>query len=288
MGTVVNQTGSHNRMRFWTYVNILSIDISLGAVGACLFFASLFQVTLLPPAYLSLGLVVWLIYTLDHLRDAVHKGTSLSHERHRFHFTYRRFISLTVAVVAVVAAVLTLYVRAPIREAGILLGVLVVVYLAVQHRLKFIKEVSGALLYTAGVALAPISILGRSLTAPESAALLAFFLTTWTNLLICSLYDHDLDKVDGHHSIATTLGPSLTRRLILLLFGMVAMLLLYLFLTPHASKVAAVVLLLMNLVLFTVSSTSSFFSVGGRHRLFADLAFLIPLFVLLINGLPRL
>ena len=57
-------------LRFYQYINILSLDIAAGAVISAVFFAQIFNVQIKPYGLLALGLTVWIIYTVDHLRDA--------------------------------------------------------------------------------------------------------------------------------------------------------------------------------------------------------------------------
>ena len=55
--------------RFYRFINILSIDVAIGAVVNARFFAHLFGVPILHQGLISLGLAIWIIYTTDHLLD---------------------------------------------------------------------------------------------------------------------------------------------------------------------------------------------------------------------------
>lgn len=273
-------------MRIWGYINILSIDIALGAMGGCLLFAGLFDVSLRPPAYLGLGLIVWIIYTVDHLLDASRPDTRLSTARHRFHHVHRNALTLAVILASLVVLAQSLFVRTPVLVSGFLMGGWVIVYLTIQSRLRFMKELAAAVSYTAGVVIAPLSLLDRPVSAPEWVTVVAFFLTTWINLLICSLYDHAADLKDHQPSFATTFGAAVTRQTTFVLFVTVFALLVYLFLSPGSNRLVAGLLALMNLTLAVVVSSRSWFAQADRHRLFADLAFLFPLLYLILDGSP--
>jgi hypothetical protein len=66
-------------------MNILSLDVVAGAVAGALFFGEILQVQLSFSVLTALGLTVWIIYTLDHLRDAKQILNVASTDRHRFH-----------------------------------------------------------------------------------------------------------------------------------------------------------------------------------------------------------
>ncbi|HEX8061295.1 MAG TPA: hypothetical protein VF473_10190, partial [Cyclobacteriaceae bacterium] len=56
----------HNYRTF----NLLSLDVALGAVISAAFLGRILNVHILPQGYVLLGIIVWLIYTADHLLDA--------------------------------------------------------------------------------------------------------------------------------------------------------------------------------------------------------------------------
>ena len=124
-------------MRFWQYVNILSIDVSLGAVVGCAFFARILGISLLPHAMISLGLIVWVIYTVDHLVDAYHSQALPATERHRFHKRHAKQLLMAAIVAGILIAGEVFLVRKPVLFAGMGLGILVIAYLLLQASLKF-------------------------------------------------------------------------------------------------------------------------------------------------------
>ena len=68
------------------YLNLLSLDVVLGAMAGMLFFSDLLEVNIAGSVYFLLGLAVWSIYTLDHLMDArsaINKPQSPRHQLHQ-------------------------------------------------------------------------------------------------------------------------------------------------------------------------------------------------------------
>lgn len=272
-------------MRLWRILNILSIDIALGAVICCAFMAKVLGVSLLVHAYVALGLIVWIIYTVDHLLDASMGIGELSTNRHRFHRHYWKALAALAFVAMWVVAVEVFFVRKPVFYAGLVVALLVIVYLAIQRSLSYFKELAGALLYTAGVVAAPISLHDAALTTSQWGLVWLLGLAAYTNLMICSYYDIETDLQDNHRSFATKFGAGITRWIIytgLLLNPLMGVLLLTAFDGEWSSLV---VLLAMNVILFIVFQFPSVFKESDRYRLLADLAFLVPVIYLLIDGI---
>ncbi len=71
--------------RLYGLLNLLSIDVAIGAVCCALFFGRLLQVDILPYGLITLGLTVWVIYCADHLFDAARLKGRASTRRHQFH-----------------------------------------------------------------------------------------------------------------------------------------------------------------------------------------------------------
>lgn len=268
-------------MRVWRYINILSLDIAVGAMTGCAFFAHLFDVVLLSHGLISLGLIVWIIYTVDHLVDANRSESEPSTERHRFHKRWRIPLKAGVVLASILVGIEAFYVRKPVLFAGLGLGIVVIVYLFFQARLKMFKELTGALLYTAGVLTAPLSLLTRPLIEAEWSLIALFTLTAFANLLLYSWFDQSNDEQDGHVSMATVLGQKATGRIIIMTFLVAATLgILTIFRDPTFAY-PAFVLLSMNALLFIPFQFRSYFSQKDRYRIVGDLAFLVPALYLL-------
>ncbi len=94
---------SEQRKPWWLIPNLLSLDAPLVAVVWLYIFAKTWRVEYLPwAAYVSLGLVVWVIYVTDRLLDASLGGgiPEKLEARHAFHQRHRKFF--TIAAIALV------------------------------------------------------------------------------------------------------------------------------------------------------------------------------------------
>lgn len=97
------------RKPIWLYPNLLSLDAPLVAVAWLYIFAETWRVVYLPTsAYISLALVVWVIYVADRLLDAA-AGSNASgrfEARHLFHRKHRSVFRLLAVAAGLVALVL--------------------------------------------------------------------------------------------------------------------------------------------------------------------------------------
>src|SRR6187431_1308602 len=104
----------HKLLIPYRFINLLSIDVALGAVCSALFFARLLSVRILPFGLITLGLSVWIIYSVDHLLDARKLKSKASTMRHRFHQEHSRSITIMVLIATIVNAVLIFFIRKPV------------------------------------------------------------------------------------------------------------------------------------------------------------------------------
>ncbi len=264
-------------MRFWLTLNMLSIDIAIGAVVGCAFFGHIFAVTVLPHTLIALGLSVWVIYTADHLMDAyklTSRGVHASTARHRFHQQHFTGLLLMVIAASCIIGLSMLYTSPGVWSAGMLLAIPVACYLILQHKLKLLKEFSGALLYTCGIVVAPLTLLHRQLEFSEIALITLYGLTVLANLLLFSLGDYQSDTYDHNPSIATSIGVRKTRTLffILAVINFAACLA---FLSLRDLFAPVLIILSMNCILAIICVSSKELS-GDRYRLIADSIFFIP------------
>ena len=269
-------------MRLLYYLNILSIDVGVGAMVGCAFFAKIFGVRLLPHALVSLGLIVWIIYTIDHLMDASNSVGTPATARHRFHKQHARKLLVVVILAAIVVAIEAFLVRKPVLFAGLCVAAMVVGYLLIQARLKFFKEVVGAILYSAGILAAPWSLLTRPLTQIEIGLIALLVLTAYVNLMLFSLFDIQTDKQDNHSSFATEFGEKISSTFLIAAFVMAGLLCVTL-ISAYPTDLATVLALgIMNAFLFVTFLYQGYFAVDDRYRRLGDAVFLFPLVILIL------
>jgi hypothetical protein len=115
---------SEQRKPLWLIPNLLSLDAPLVAVTWLYIFAKTWRVNYLPwAAYISLGLVVWVIYVTDRLLDASMRGGSSEklEPRHQFHRKYQKAFR-RLAVLAGFVALILVITRLPLTIYGFALG----------------------------------------------------------------------------------------------------------------------------------------------------------------------
>ena len=97
---------SLGKIPWYLWPNLLSLDAVAVAIVWLWCFATCEHVPILRPIYIALGLIVWVIYTVDRLLDAVRmKDPALSTPRHRF--AKRFFVPL--ALLCLIAAGVTIW-----------------------------------------------------------------------------------------------------------------------------------------------------------------------------------
>ncbi len=268
-------------VRAYRLLNILSLDIVAGAIICAVFFARVFNVIILPYGLVSLGLTVWVIYTVDHLLDASKLRTAASTSRHRFHQEHFGALLVAALLAAVVDGLQLFYIRRSVFVGGIVLASIVVVYFFVQRRLTFLKESFGAILYAGGVLLIPVSLKETDLSFLHGMFALQFFLIALTNLLLFSLFDYAPDQRDNHNSLARSFGEQKTRTLIRVLFVVNAFLPVIQFIFYPKMLFPEFILVGMNAVLVIIFFNKQYFDKGDRYRLLGDAIFLLPLLYIL-------
>jgi hypothetical protein len=100
---------SKQRKPWWLIPNLLSLDAPLVAVTWLYIFARTWRADYHPwEAYVSLGLVVWVIYVMDRLLDASLLTTSSRklQARHEFHYQHRKGFTIGAIVAGLTALVL--------------------------------------------------------------------------------------------------------------------------------------------------------------------------------------
>lgn len=270
-------------IQFYRLLNILSLDVAIGAMISASFMAHLLKVELLLRGLLCLGLTVWLIYTADHLLDARKTKTNASTERHRFHQRHFKIIFLCEVLVLFAVIVMLFFLRPSVLLWGSGLAILVVVYFFVQIKLGFLKELFGAVLYSCGVLLPAVALSNSGIPDYSEIPITIFVFTALINLMLFSWFDQEHDRNDNHPSLVSSLGDSTTRIFLYFLFLLQFTLSTYcVFLYPALFSVITV-LVLMNIVLILIFFKAEWFSKYDRYRLAGDAIFLLPIIYVLMK-----
>lgn len=272
-------------------VQSLSLDVVLGAIISSLFVAKYLSVQLSVSHLLSLGIAIWLIYTIDHLADAreiQYPATSARHLLHQRHF---RKIALAAVLLALIGLYLLTYLAWSLILWGVILSVFVVIYFAIvrllQQSVFFHKELAIAVLYAIGIFLAPIHLYGTSLTGLPLILLGQYILLAFINVQIISWYECETDRKDGLTSYITVAGrkrgmQSITISVWTLFGSIVVGISLAYQLDLHFLRVQYVILT-MGFTLQCIILFDSYFVRHRRYRYWADAVFSFPIVYLSIG-----
>lgn len=273
---------------FYSYLQMLSIDIVVGACAGMLFFDRLIGADLRLLLYLLMALAVWCIYTFDHLLDARQIKKKASAARHAFHQRHFKTLTIILVVLASLGLGMALYFLKIkfIAFTGAALGSLILLSFILlktfPRQWVFFKEISIAILYVVGIMLAPY-FHNDLVRIPQAFWLLglAYVLVAWFNTLFLGTLDRDTDKKDGLYSFALILGESLSNKL---LVGLMVVMLLYivslymLLSSRYYLHISIVLIMALNHCIVFLQSQNR--SDDARRKL--DACFMIPLFLLLV------
>lgn len=273
---------------FYGYLQMLSIDIVIGACAGMLFFDRLIGADLRLFLYLLLALAVWCIYTFDHLLDAWQIKKAASTPRHAFHQKHFKILTIILLILGGLGLGMAFYFLKIkfIVFTGVALGSLILLSFVLlkifPRQWVFFKEISIAVLYVVGIMLAPY-FHNDLVIIPEAFWLLglAYVLVAWFNTLYLGMLDLESDQEDGLYSFALTVGESRFNKLLMGL--MVVMLLyitsLYFFLSSrYYLHISIVLIVALNHCMVFLRDQNG--SDDARRKL--DACFMIPLFLLLI------
>ena len=264
--------------RLYQHINILSLDVVAGAVISALFFARIFEVHISNHVLAALAVTVWIIYTIDHLRDAESIAAPASTDRHRFHQQHFKAIAAIVVSMIALNVVLLIFLPREILLAGAVLGIVVFFYLVFQRYLKFLKEIFVACLYTAGVMLPSLPYALDILLPVHYLIIGKFVITALMNLLLFSLFDLRVDRNQRQHSFVTWFGTRSTR------YGILFLALVNvcggIWLWRFDLQVTAI-FVTMNILLVAILALRRSLVHHNYYRILGDAVFFIPAFYLL-------
>jgi hypothetical protein len=248
------------------YFHKLQLDVVAGALFTSLWISHISHATIPPWALLALCLSVWIIYTMDHLGDALKYPNVVRYDFYRRHWR----LLLILLSLAAIALLLTIYF---LPFALLCKGLLLLLPIMSYQLLLRYRPYTGALLKEAAVALVYASGTGifmwsQSIQPINLLALVWLFFLTWTSILTYSMLEAPEDGKQGMFTIAHILGNKSTRRLISLV-----MLVAFILMIPLSAELGltfALPALGMMLITFFLPLTFP------HHRYWGELAFLIP------------
>lgn len=273
-------------LKIYRYIRILSIDVALGACISTLFIASYIEVSIDLAALFTLGICVWLIYTADHLIDAYyikHKPHSLRHFYHKKYFkplVYLFIIGATIGLISLVFLPGKTVFWGTILSLAVITHFLILKLVGIRPSIH--KEFLVAIIYVSGIFLVPLSIF-KGAISPDLLILYGqYLIMALINLLLFSVIEESIDKIDGHTSFVQFAGPKSTMTIvwILLLLSLVYPIYVFIFSSNGHNIIYQMVIIGMNLTLGIIALKRKYFGVKERYRIFGDAIFLYPIIVI--------
>jgi hypothetical protein len=250
-----------------------------------LFVAQYFEVSLPSFAVASLGVAVWIIYTIDHLLDGSKSNDIPRTLRHQFHQTHRKPIFMVLIVMLLAGMFLVTQLPISMIVNGVIMSVGVSIYFIglrlIGTRPSIYKEPLVALAYALGVFLGPVSMS----SSIDVSKLILFFvlyaLMAFINLLIFSVYELEIDQADNHTSLVRYIGKRKTAHLINTSFFGLAILFVYHLSILKGFELHSVAVFSMIVVLAAVNYWKSVFGLKERYRILGDAVFYFPIIALI-------
>jgi len=264
-------------LKLYRLINVLSLDVVLGAFCSAVFFARVFGSPVNVSVMTALCLAVWTVYTIDHLYDGAISAGEPSGRRHLFHRRHAVPLRIASCVGICAAALIAVQLPRTIIFSGLALLIPVFIYLLLHRKIAFLKEGVISLLYTIGVLIPSFSV--QKLDSEKATLILAFFLIAFLNLLIFSWFDYRNDMRDGHNSAATFFGRKRSRYLIWIIFAAIIVLLVF-----QGVSAASLILLSMTLLHVLMFTFSDFFAIEERFRLAGEAIFFLPILLIWIQN----
>lgn len=272
--------------RIYSYINILSVDVAIGACIMALFVGNILGISIPWSVIFSLAISVWLIYTIDHLRDANSIQHTSHTKRHKFHQVHYSQLKIAVYLVFPIQIVLLFFLPLPVLIGGIVLMLVVILYFIVLWSLKikkiYHKEIVIAIVYTCGIFLPVWSRIGNELNEFIIILYIQIIGLAFSNLLMFSLLEMTSDELDNHRSLALVVGKFSTTKIIFstLLIGIFLSTLLMINSDSPVFRSAQIIFMMMNLTLISTISFK-FLKKDERFRYLGDGIFYLPLLHLL-------
>ena len=182
-------------------LEVVSLDVAAGVVGAATFVAAVSGAGRLPPAvWVALVAAVLAVYNLDHFLDGARLGAEVSPRRRRYG-RHRALLACTTVAAAVAGAVSCAFLPRPVLAGGAVLALVQAGYfLGLRCGLRGpAKRMAAAAGWTAGIALPAWAGGGRGGEILLAAGILAAL--GWINLqsyaLVEAAREDETDSVPG-------------------------------------------------------------------------------------------
>ena len=263
----------------------LSIDVAIGSIGSSVFAVKVVDAELPTAYWFILPLCVWIIYTSDHLLDAIKLKEQATMERHYFHFLHLKTIGVFLCLAVILSAILILrYLDKEVMMYGLWIYIFILMYLIVNHFVSrifkfFPREFIIAFGYMAGTWGIPLLSKYTIISRSDLLFFMNYFIIILAIPLLYSIYEYDADRASGFISFATTFGVKITGMIVLILLTIstfISSVSLFLF-----QSNLGILMILMAAVLFAVFIFRKQLSVNDKYRSISDSVSFLPFLLLL-------
>ncbi len=263
----------------------------MGALAMAIMATKVLAVEPTPIWWFILASSVWVVYTLDHLLDGWKSKGRASIERHNFHYLHRKKILIVAIPMGLFDLILgILYFEKAVLMVAFTIILTTILYFTIIHfyhkKLQFLiqKEMLIAIIYTMGIWFAPIIWSAESISTPAIALLTASFLLAWSEGILASWFELELDTKDGHCSFSVLFGLKFTTYFLAIVFSLIVLLSLFVLYCSSNMVLlsSAIIILVMNHLLQSCSMYPTYFSKNERYKLLGEAVFWLPALLLLI------
>lgn len=266
-------------------IQYLSLDVVLGSLAVGYLAVRLLDVIPNPYWWPILALSVWIIYSFDHLLDGYKHKNNGKIERHNYYFRNRKIIIPIMGLFSLIVVILSfLYLDKGIITGGILLGIITLLYFltinfsSVNIRYFIPKELIISIIYTTGIVMAPIIWKGE---LPEPSVILIIIiigLLAFSEGVMISYFDYELDLADGHSSFTIRFGQTQTKRFLLALHLIVEIAIIIALFKAETRfiLICLILLLLINFILGLLTMIPHRPFVLKYHKIIGEAVFILP------------
>lgn len=276
----------------YKYLNILSLDIVFGVISGSIMAQKIFHLPINYSWLIILAISVWTIYTADHLLDSIKLKDSTPAERRLF---YRKHFKLLL-IIELILVLIVLYLSFKLFEiklikAGLIIGLLVVFYFLMVYlfnakkTLLLQKEMIVALIYTAGIFIAPLSKVYPEIDIYQILIIISFFLIVWADILLIAIFEFKKDLHDNFTSLPVMIGLKNTARFMkfLLYTAFILIILINLLFPMNATNmISSIILFIMGISQIIIYKYRLNFYKNDMYRYVTEAIFFLPILMIFV------
>lgn len=261
--------------------------MAIGSAGSSVLAVKVLNVKLPAVYWFVLPLCVWIIYTADHLLDAIKIKNRPGTGRHYFHFLNQKVLFFLLCILGILSFILIPgnFNRNIIIYGCCLFSVILIYLLSnyfIQNIFRFFpRELFIALGYIAGTWGIPLITGYPEIRFIDFLVLFNHFLIIFSIPVLYSIYEYKSDMANNFISFTTSYGFKIAKfiEFIIIIFAVVISIISILFI--HRNYY--LIMLFMGMILFFILISGEKFSRNEYYRTIADSLNYLP-FLLLIHS----